>query len=279
MAELRKHLAVLSLGLSGLLVTGVVFGNGRAAAQSNPGQSAPSQSTTAQTSANPQDAQVQAEVTKALENKRFRNVTATVQNGVVVLNGTVERYADKEEADRKTHHRKGVKSVENEITVAAGEVDDQTLRNKLSEKLTYDRVGYGTTAYNAFTIGVQNGVVTLGGVAYGPTDKDSALSLVANYPGVRDIVDNIEVAPTSPNDDRIRVATARAVYGYPSLQRYSIDPAKPIRITVINGNVTLSGVVDSQADKDVAGLRANGVPGAFKITNNLQVAGKVTNDR
>ena len=121
-------------------------------------------------------------------------------------------------------------------------------------------------------------MVTLGGVAYGPTDKDSALSLVANYPGVRDIVDNIEVAPTSPNDDRIRVDMARAIYGYPSLQRYSIDPAKPIRITVINGNVTLSGVVDSQADKDIAGLRANGVPGAFKVTNNLQVAGK-SNER
>jgi hypothetical protein len=74
-------------------------------------------------------------------------------------------------------------------------------------------------------------------------------------------------------DDRIRIATARAVYGYPSLNKYSIDPAKPIRITVVNGNVTLSGVVDTQADKDTANIRANGVPGVFKVTNNLQVAG------
>jgi len=120
---------------------------------------------------------------------------------------------------------------------------------------------------------VQNGVVTLGGVAYGPTDKDSALSLVANYPGVKDVVDSIEVAPTSPMDDRIRVATARAVYGAPQLNKYAIDPAKPIRITVINGNVTLSGVVDNQTDKDVANIKANGVSGVFKVTNNLQVAG------
>jgi hyperosmotically inducible protein len=134
-------------------------------------------------------------------------------------------------------------------------------------------VGYGTTAFNAFTLGVRNGVVTLGGTAYGPTDKDSALSLVSNYPGVKDVVDNIEVAPTSPNDDRIRVATARAVYGAATLNRYALDPAKPIRITVVNGNVTLSGVVDNESDKNVAGIRANGVPGVFKVSNELQVAG------
>jgi osmotically-inducible protein OsmY len=119
---------------------------------------------------------------------------------------------------------------------------------------------------------VQNGTVTLGGTAYGPSDKDSALSLVANYPGVKDVVDNIDVAPVSPMDDRIRLAEARAIYGFPQLNKYAIDPAKPIRITVVNGNVTLSGVVDSQADKDVANIRANGVPGVFKVVNNLEVA-------
>jgi osmotically-inducible protein OsmY len=147
------------------------------------------------------------------------------------------------------------------------------LRNKLAEKLAYDRVGYGTTAFNALTIGVNHGVVILGGTAYGPTDKDSALSLVSNYPGVKDVVDQIEVAPVSPMDDRIRLSEARAIYGAPQLNKYAIDPAKPIRITVVNGNVTLSGVVDNQTDKDVANIRANGVPGVFKVTNNLQVAG------
>ena len=221
----------------------------------------------------PNDAQIQAEVTKALDNKRFKDVKAAVNNGTVTLTGTVDLYSEKEDADRKTHHRKNVKGVENLIEVAGPTVEDATLRNKLAEKLAYDRVGYGTTAFNALTIGVQNGVVALGGVAYGPTDKDSALSLVANYPGVKDVVDNIEVAPTSPMDDRIRLAEARAIYGSSMLSRYAIDPAKPIRITVVNGNVTLSGVVDTQADKDVANIRANQVPGVFKVTNNLEVAG------
>lgn len=223
--------------------------------------------------ANQQDAAIQADVTKALDNKKFKDVKVAVQNDVVTLTGTVDLYADKEEADNKAHHRKNVKGVQNLIEVAGPSVDDVTLRNKLAEKLTYDRVGYGTTAFNAFTIGVQNGVVTLGGVAYGPTDRDSAISLVSNYPGVKDVVDNIEVAPVSPMDNRIRLMTAQAVYGAPQLNKYAIDPAKPIRITVVNGNVTLSGMVDSQADKDVANIRANGVPGVFKVINNLQVAG------
>jgi len=227
----------------------------------------------AQAPANPQDAQIQADVAKALDNKRFKDVKTAVHDGVVTLTGAVGLYADKEDADKKAHHRKNVKGVENLIEVDGPVVEDVTLRNKLAEKLTYDRVGYGTTAFNAFTIGVQNGVVTLGGDAYAPTDKDSALSLVSNSPGVKDVVDNIEVAPTSPMDDRIRLATARAVYGAPQLNKYAIDPAKPIRITVINGNVTLSGLVDNQGDKDVANIKANGVPGVFKVVNNLQVAG------
>ncbi len=219
------------------------------------------------------DAQIQADVTKVLADKRFKDVKVSVHDGTVDLSGTVAVYSDKEDADKRAHHRKNVKAVENDITVAGPVVEEATLQNKLAEKLTYDRVGYGTTAFNALTIGVQNGVVTLGGVAYGPIDKDSALSLVSNYPGVKDVIDNIEVAPTSQMDDRIRLAEARAIYGAPQLNKYEIDPAKPIRITVINGNVTLSGVVDSQADKDVANIRANGVAGVFKVTNNLQVAG------
>ncbi|GAA3761557.1 BON domain-containing protein [Terriglobus aquaticus] len=230
------------------------------------------------------DADVQAEVQKSLDSKRFSGVTATVKDGVVTLTGTVDVYATKEDAEHKIHHKKGVVAVSNQIVVGGGPasetpVSDIELRNKLAEKLAYDRVGYGTTAFNSFTIGVQNGVVTLGGVAYGPTDKDSAVSLVSHYPGVRDVIDNIEVAPVSPNDDRIRLAAARAIYGFPSLNKYAIDPAKPIRITVVNGNITLTGVVDNQADKDAAGIRANGVSGAFKVTNDLQVANSSGRER
>ena len=140
--------------------------------------------------------------------------------------------------------------------------------------MAYDRVGYGTTAFNNVELGVQNGVVTLRGTMYGPSDKDSALSLVGNTPGVRDVIDELEIAPLSPNDDRIRLDEARAIYGFPALNRYALDPAKSIRITVVNGHVTLNGVVDSQGDKNIAGIQANGVSGVFAVTNNLQVAGQ-----
>jgi osmotically-inducible protein OsmY len=189
-----------------------------------------------------------------------------------VLTGTVDTYAAKEDADSRTHHVKGVKGVENDIQVAGPTVEDTVLRDELGKALSYDRVGYGTTPFNALTIGVHDGVVTLGGTVYGPPDKDSALSLVANTPGVKDIVDHIDVAPVSPMDDRLRLELARVIYGTPQLQKYAMDPAKPIRITVVNGNVTLSGVVDSKMDHDVAGIRANTVPGVFKVDNELQIA-------
>ena len=258
--------AVLSVAL---VMTGV------ARAQTTP----PSPGAMGAAAASPADAAIQADVMKTLDNKRFQDVKVAVANGVVTLTGSVGLYAEKDDADRKVHHRKNVKGVQNEIEVGGPVVEDNTLRSKLAEKLAYDRVGYGTTAFNALTIGVQNGVVTLGGVAYGPVDKSSAVSLVENYPGVKDVVDDIEVAPVSPMDDRIRLATARAVYGAPQLNRYALDPAKPIRITVVNGNVTLSGVVDNQADKDVANIRANGVPGVFKVSNNLEVAGGASSSK
>jgi len=223
------------------------------------------------------DNQIQAELGKALSKSRFKDVHASVRNGVVDLAGTVENYADKEDADKKAHRAKGVVAVRNEIEVGGGStVSDDALQQKLVKALEYDRVGYGTTAFNAIGVSVREGVVTLSGHAYGPVDKDSAVSLVSHTAGVRDVIDEIEVDPVSPMDDRIRLETARAVYSYPSLQKYAIDPGKPIRISVQNGNVTLYGVVDNKADKDAAYIRANGVPGVFKVVNDLHVAGEGT---
>jgi hyperosmotically inducible protein len=218
------------------------------------------------------DAKIQAELQKSLGKSQFKSVQVQVQGGVVTLTGTVDRYWAKEEADKKAHRAKNVTAVRNDVQVAGPEIPDQQLQEKLVKELSTDRVGYGTNAFNAIGVNVQNGVVSLSGHAYGPTDKESALGLVMNTPGVKDVIDDVEVDPVSPLDDRIRLQTARAIYGYPMLQKYAIDPANPIRISVQNGNVTLFGVVLSKADKDVAGIRANGVPGVFKVTNDLQVA-------
>ena len=222
-----------------------------------------------------QDTQIQADVmNKALNKSKFKDVKATVQNGIVTLTGSVDVYDTKADADKRAHRIKNVKGVENEIEVAGPEIPDNVLQDKLIKAISYDRVGYGTTAFNAIGVNVQNGVVTLSGTAYGPVDADSAVAVAANTKGVKDVVNDIQVDPVSPMDDRIRLAVFRSVYGFPSLNKYAIDPAKPIRISVQNGNVTLYGVVDSQADKDAAGIRANSVPGVFHVTNNLVVAGQ-----
>ena len=217
------------------------------------------------------ESSLQAAVTAKLNNKHFQNVKVDVSNGVATLTGSVELYEYKAEADSKAHKVKGITAVRNQIEVSGTTVSDEELRTKLLEKLTYDRVGYGNT-FNAISLTVQNGVVTLAGHARTDVDKDSAIGLVSTYPGVKDVNDEIQVDPVSIMDDRIRLQVARAVYGYPSLNKYAIDPAKTIRISVQNGNVELYGVVDSKADSDVANLRANGVPGVFSVKNYLQVA-------
>lgn len=206
-----------------------------------------------------------------LNKSQFKNVKVDVQNGVATLSGTVDLYEYKVDADKRIHKVKGVTAVRNDIDVAGPNVPDTELQARLQEKLAYDRVGYGNM-FNSISLNVQNGVVTLGGHARTDVDKDSAIALVSTYPGVKEVNNEIQVDPVSMMDDHTRLAVARAVYGYPSLNKYAIDPAKSIRISVQNGRVELEGVVDSQSDKDTAYIRANGVPGVFSVKNDLQVA-------
>jgi osmotically-inducible protein OsmY len=208
-----------------------------------------------------------------LNKKQFSDVKVTVDNGVATLNGTVALYQDKSDAARRVRKARGVTSVNNQIQVAGASVSDSNLEKKLGEKLAYDRVGYGNV-FDAITLQVSNGSATLGGFALDPVSKDSALTLAATMPGVKNVVDQIQVDPVSPLDNRIRRAVVRSVYGYPSLNRYAIDPAAPIRIAVQNGNVELFGMVDNVADRNVAFLRANAVPGVFSVKNYLEVANR-----
>lgn len=118
---------------------------------------------------------------------------------------------------------------------------------------------------------VNGGTVTLLGDVRNPSTKADAERAVKQIEGVEKVVNNINVAQASPNDDRLRIALYRAIYGYPSLQRYAMPVVKPIRIIVNNGKVRLEGVVDSEADKNTIGIRAKGVPGTFEVVNNLRV--------
>ena len=118
---------------------------------------------------------------------------------------------------------------------------------------------------------VHGGTVTLLGQVSRPSLKSDAQNAIKHIEGVDQVVNQIEVLPTSPMDDGLRIRLFRAIYGFPSLEKYDLGVQKPIRIIVNNGHVTLEGVVDNDADKNTAGIRANSVSGVFSVTNNLQV--------
>jgi hyperosmotically inducible protein len=113
--------------------------------------------------------------------------------------------------------------------------------------------------------------VTLMGEVTRPTLKSDAEAVVKQIEGVEGVDNQIEVLPLSPNDDRIRLAVYRAVYRQASLSRYALQAVPPIHIIVKNGNVRLEGVVATEADKNLAGIRAKGVSGVFSVNNNLRV--------
>jgi hyperosmotically inducible periplasmic protein len=125
----------------------------------------------------------------------------------------------------------------------------------------FDYIAYKVDGYN----------VTLLGQVVRPTLKSDAENVVKHIEGVEKVDNQIEVLPPSPMDDGLRLRLFRAIYGYPALEKYALGVQKPIRIIVKSGRVTLEGVVDSDGDKNLAGLRANGVSGIFSVTNNLQV--------
>jgi hyperosmotically inducible periplasmic protein len=125
----------------------------------------------------------------------------------------------------------------------------------------FDNLAYKVDGYN----------VTLVGQVTNPTVKSDAENSVKKIEGVEKVDNQIEVLPVSPMDDGLRRRLFVAIYGYAPMQKYALPTIKPIRIVVKNGHVTLEGVVNSEGDKNIAGIRANGVPNVFSVTNNLVV--------
>jgi len=150
----------------------------------------------------------------------------------------------------------------------AGDKSTQRIQKEVRhELLTLPYLGvFDNLAYR-----VDGSTVTLLGQVTRPTLKTDSERAVKSIEGVEKVDNQIEVLPPSSMDDQLRRRLYRAIYGYPSLQKYALGVQQPIRIIVKSGRVTLEGVVDSEADKNAAGIRANGVSGIFSVTNNLQV--------
>lgn len=217
------------------------------------------------------DNEIQSKVTQKLSAKsQFKNVKSNVEDGIVTLTGTVDLYQRKLDAAKTARKTANVQGVHNLINVAGPAVTDTQIADNLSKKLTYVREGYDST-FDYFALGVKDGVVTVEGQDRTGVGRDEALADIANTPGVKDVVNQVAVEPVSPFDDGIRLRTLRAIYGDPVLRKYAIDPARPIRIIVANGHVTLYGAVDNKMDKQIAGMRAGQVFGSFSVDNQLEV--------
>jgi len=224
----------------------------------------------AQTTSARYDSDIQARVTQQLTKKQdFRNLQASTEDGIVTLSGSVDLYQQKLDAAMKVRKMNQVQGVRNLVAVSST-VPDGELAAKLARQLYYDRIGYDNL-FNFVVVSVNRGVATLSGETRTDVGRDSAVALVNRTPGVKDVVDNIKVSPVSNFDDRIRLSAMHAIYRDPVLGRYASDPARPIRIVVDNGKLTLYGTVENSMDKQVAGIRASQVFGAFKVQNNLEV--------
>ena len=183
---------------------------------------------------------------------------------------------------------------------------EDTLRivNEVQKKLA------GLPNYSVFdwiTFGVQGRTIILKGYASRPVLKSDAENAVKRIKGVENVINEIEVLPNSPNDDRIRAAVYNRIYTQPTLAKYNanqgslaraLGPGGPsvalmaggitndppigfhaIHIIVKNGNVALYGVVNNEMDKTIAGMQANSAPGAFSVDNDLIVQGAPSKEK
>lgn len=158
------------------------------------------------------------------------------------------------------------------ITAGTAFADNRSETTGLSKEVRHELVMLPfLDVFDNLTYSVDGAAVVLGGQVTKPILRSTAEKAVKSLPGVETVDNRIEVLPVSFHDDRLRKNLYRAIYGYPALNRYALSILKPICIIVSNGHATLEGVVDNQMDKNLVGMRANGVHGPFSVTNNLQV--------
>lgn len=149
---------------------------------------------------------------------------------------------------------------------------DQRMQNRVSREVYHELVMLPQlTIFDNLSFKLDGSTVILMGDVRNAVLKDEAQQAVKKIEGVEHVNNQIQILPPSPNDDRIRRAVARSLFNDDRLFKYSMGSVPPIHIIVNGGHVTLEGVVDNQADKNEAGIRANSVPGIFSVQNNLRV--------
>jgi len=203
--------------------------------------------------------------------KTVPGVLVKVADGAATLSGSVPTYQDKMTAGQAAADYDGVFRVANSITVAGPAIDDRLLAQTLEAKLA-GSPGKQGNIYDTFWVQVRDGAATLTGYAHDVPARDNALAIAGAERGVKEVVDQIELLPVSPTDDRIRTQAARRIAkAMNSVRRRPDDPASAIRIIVRDGNVILDGSVPSRLDRTLAERAVANTPGVFSVTSSLRV--------
>jgi osmotically-inducible protein OsmY len=198
------------------------------------------------------------------------DIRVSVQRGIVTLDGSVPSAWAMSEAIEEATEVDDVQSVVNQLTVRRGE-SDQRIAEAIA-RVIRNYVFY--SIYDDVTVRVNNGVATLAGRVTMPYKAAEMAQLASRVSGVRDVRNEIETLPVSTFDDQLRYAIASQLYRDPTFWRYAIQPNPPIHVIVENGRVTLTGVVDSEAEKRQAGIIARSTFGTLSVDNELRVEGR-----
>lgn len=214
------------------------------------------------------DAQVQAAVESALQDRDIEGVRVTARSGHVTLEGMVPNAWSRNESEWVAFKVRDVESVANRLTVARGESDAATAREVAEQVRRY--VLY--SVFDDVSVGVKDGRVTLTGEVTAGFKASDLGRIASKVRGVQEVRNEIHTLPASLFDDQVRAAIASRLYGDPVFERYALQVPPPIHIVVENGHVTLTGAVASEVERVKAGFVAREVFGVMSLDNELKVA-------
>ncbi|MCX6833563.1 MAG: BON domain-containing protein [candidate division Zixibacteria bacterium] len=196
------------------------------------------------------------------------NIQVTVEDGKVLLDGTVNSLGEKRRVDAIVRRISSSSLVENRLLIAGHEITDSALAANVQQAIDYS-VFY--SVFDWIKVKAKAGVVTLVGVAAEPWAEDSFMSVAASVRGVKEVLDEVELLPVSIRDNEIRHIAATAIYRELFFKPLSTAPNPPVHIIVNNGNVILAGWVHSDLDRMEAESLVESNTMAAKITDNLDI--------
>ncbi|MXO06720.1 BON domain-containing protein [Flavobacterium sp. HBTb2-11-1] len=186
-----------------------------------------------------------------------------VKEGIVTLTGTVENLIKKTEALHATKKIRGVAAIVDEIEVKIDKdfaLSDQDIATRLVKKLKENLV----VPQGAIHLTVEKGNVTAEGIVPWNFQRETALDLIRNQSGVRDVSNNIKLKKELSDQAEKEILEK-------ALRRHWAFDTDEIDIQVAGATVQLSGIVGSIFQKEEAERIAYKTPGIIKVINHLKV--------